>query len=323
MSLHIDRLRDPVSAPAPWFAFLLLLGSVAVAEPASAQYMPGGGGDGVMATGVGQVSLEPSRLELTMRVQAQGIDAKSAAQSLMDHKEKVREDLVAMNADPESITFTSTKFESGQSEQQRQAAQMMQYQMRASGVPASVPDDTPEIVTAIAGLTAQWALPDVDRDALALLPQRLKEQVVSRDLAGKKNQPDLDDEARESLEQMQEMMEESFGGFGFGDGDDSSGPRIVFTATAEPEQREEAMQQAFKKARDSAELIASAAGIGLGKLRRIAAQDQQTESFQMARFSGYGEDELVMPETEGQLTAATLDGLSLKISVMTVYEIEP
>jgi uncharacterized protein YggE len=297
----------------------LLCGRLIITPPVQAQYLTEAAGQGIVATGSGRVSLEPRRLELIMRVQAQGTDAKSAAKALMTHKDRVRKDLVEMNADADTIHFTATRFDSGQSDERGQMMTIMRRQMRMEGLTMETVGTT--IVTASAGLRVQWVLPKIDAEALAILPHGLMEQVTSRDLAGKNIEPELDEDARESLQQFQETMEENFGGYGFSSsGEGRNQPRIVFVADITDKQRQQAMEQAFAKARGSAELIAKAVGVKLGKLKSVQSQLHYTEQLRMMRF-GADEDEMPDQSSEDTLSSATLDGLNLNLSLITVYEI--
>lgn len=290
---------------------------------ASAQYTSGIGGDGITAMGTGQVDLEPKKLRLNMWIEAKGKDAKSAAKALASHQERVREDLVAMNAKAESIKFSTTRFKSGQSGQQQNMVQMMQRQMGSTPFDVAEEDALPDVLTARSALQVEWELPTTDTQALAILPEGLKAQIVNRDLAGKKNQPDLPEEQLEQLNEMSATMRESMGSFGYDDSSDPSKPQIVYVAEADPQQRQDAIKQAFDQARQSAELVAAAVGIELGALKSVATNQQQAEMMQAMRYAGYGaSDEMPFGKgSPGELTSPTLDELVLRISLVAVYEL--
>lgn len=289
---------------------------------ASAQYTSGVGVDGITATGSGQVELEPKRLRLNMWIEAKGKDAKSAAKALASHQERVREDLQAMNAKAETIRFSTTRFKSGESEEQT-AMQMMQRQMESSPIGLDEQDALPDIITARSALQVDWELPTTDAQALAILPEGLKEQIVKRDLAGKENQPDLTEEQLEQLDEMAAMMEETVTSYGYGGSSDPSEPQIVYVAEADPEQRRAAIKEAFDQARQSAELIAAAAGIEMGDLRGIAINQQQSEMMQAIRYASYsGSDEQPFATTSpDEVTSPTLDALTLRISLVAVFKL--
>lgn len=288
---------------------------------ALAQYTSGVGADGITAAGSGEVELEPKRLRLNMWIEAKGKNAKSAAKALASHQERVREDLLAMNAKADTIRFSSTRFKSGQSEEQN-AMQMMQLQMESSPIGLDEQNALPEIVTARSALQVDWELPTTDSLALAILPEGLKEQIAKRDLAGKENQPDLPDEQLERLEEMAAMMDEAVSSYGYGGSSDASEPQIVYVAETDPEQRRTAIKGAFDQARQSAELIASATGTELGALKSIVINQQQSEMMQAIRYATYsGSDEQPFATASpGEVTSPTLDDLSLRISLVAVFE---
>lgn len=277
-----------------------------------------GAGDGITATGMGVVELDPQRLRLDMWVQAQGKDAKSAVQSLAAHKERVEKDLKEMNADLESIQFSATRLSTGddQPDEMKAAAQMMRRQM---GQPALDTDDLPTIYTAKAALQVEWPLPTKDRDALAILPQGLLDQIESRDFAGEENKPELPEEQQERLEETQAMMQESIGSYSFGSESDS-GPKIVFVAAVDRQQRMKATKQAFERARESAELIAEASGIDLGQLQKAAAAptSANTRAMQYA-WNSETESNPFDEVDETHVTASSPDTLEYIVSLTVVY----
>lgn len=280
------------------------------------------GVDGITATGSAQVDLEPKKLRLNMWIEAKGKDAKSAAKALASHQERVREDLIAMNAKAETIRFSTTRFKSGQSEEQS-AMQMMQLQMESSPLGLDEQDALPDIVTARSALQVDWELPTTDRHALAILPEGLKEQIVKRDLAGKENQPNLTEEQLERLNEMAAMMQETITSYGYGGSSDPSEPQIAYVAEADPEQRRAAIKEAFDQARQSAELIAAAAGIEMGALRSIAINQQQSEMMQAIRYASYGgsDEQPFATVSPAEVTSPTLDELTLRISLVAVFKL--
>lgn len=322
MIRFIRRIRSTECRQRLWGLLIATaIGTISCSD-ASAQFTSGIGGDGITATGSGQVDLEPKKLRLNMWIEAKGKDAKSAAKALASHQERVREDLVAMNAKADTVRFSTTRFKSGDSDQQRNTMRMMQRQMGSTPFDLAQQDAVPDIVTARSALQVEWDLPTTDAQALAILPEGLKAQVVNRDLAGKKNQPDLTEEQLEQLNEMSAMMEESMGSFGFDDSNDPSKPRIVYVAEAAPEQRQTAMKQAFEQARQSAELVAAAAGIELGALKSVAINEQQAEWMQAMRYAGYGanDNNPFAMASPGEVTSPTLDELMFRVALVVVYE---
>jgi hypothetical protein len=228
-----------------------------------------------------------------------------------------------MNANADSIEFASTRLVNAGSDDSEQAQYMSMMRMMSQQMgQASIDmDSVPIIYTATASLSVEWSLPTKDPNALALLPQGLKDQIEERDFAGSKNKPKLDEEALEKLESMQEMMDESYG-YSMGD-EGGAGPNIVFVGKMTQEERAEAMKAAITKARQSAELIAAAMETSLGKLKTVWPTETRSSSY--AAYSPYSAADLFSESDEDsveEVTAATADGLKLQVRVMAVYQFD-
>lgn len=312
----LSKYRQPLCT----FLIAAAIGSISCGV-APAQYMPGVGGEGISAAGTGQTELEPKKLRLNMWVEAKGKDAKSAAMALASHQERVRKDLVAMNAKAESVQFSAPRFTSGETDQGQSAMRMMRRQM--GSVNLGEQDEVPEIVTARSALQVEWDLPTTDPQALAILPEGLKQQIVTRDLAGKENKPDLTEEEAEKLDEITAMMQENMGGFSYSGPSDGTEPKIVYVAEVDSEQRQAAMKQAFDQARQSAEIVSAAAGIDLGPLKSVVVNEQQIAIMRATRFTGYGgqEESPFAKTSPDEVTSATLEGLTLQLSLMAVYDL--
>ncbi|QDV87436.1 SIMPL domain-containing protein [Planctomycetes bacterium TBK1r] len=299
----------------------LLTPAITVAQSSS---MP----EGIVARGTAVVAVEPSALRLTMSIQAQGKDAKSAVRSLAAHKERVRKELGEMNADTDSIQFTSTQLSSGGNEnsEQRQYMQMMQMMQRQMGQAAPDMDSVPTVYTATTSLKVDWPLPTKDADALSLLPQGLRDQISQRDFKGEKNKPEIDEESLEKMKEMQAMMDENYG-YSI-DSSNSGGPNILFVGKISDEQRREAMKSAIEKAKKSAAVTAEALGVKLGKLKTLwptengGSSGASSYSAYMASEMYWSYDEEEDGEVGEDITANAIDGLRFQVSVFAVYDFE-
>ncbi|PAY16771.1 hypothetical protein CKO51_24840 [Rhodopirellula sp. SM50] len=299
----------------------LLTPAMTVAQSSS---MP----EGIVARGTAVVAVEPSALRLRMSIQAQGKDAKSAVRSLAAHKERVRKELGEMNADTDSIQFTSTQLSSGGSDnsEQRQYMQMMQMMQRQMGQAAPDMDSVPTVYTATTSLKVDWPLPTKDADALSLLPQGLRDQISQRDFKGEKNKPEIDEESLEKMKEMQAMMDENYG-YSI-DGSNSGEPNILFVGKISDEQRREAMKSAIEKAKKSAALSAEALDVKLGKLKTLWPTENGSSSG-ASSYSAYMASEMYWSddgEDDGEagedVTANAIDGLRFQVSVFAVYDFE-
>ncbi|QDV43568.1 hypothetical protein Enr13x_34250 [Stieleria neptunia] len=282
--------------------------------------------EGIVARGTATVTVEPSALRLTMSVKAQGKDPKSAVRSLAAHKQRVRKELGEMNANSESVQFTSTQLSTGGSNnsEQQQYMRMMQRQMGQV-----VPDlgEVPTVYTATASLRVDWPLPTTDPEALSLLPQGLRDQISKRDFQGDNNAPDLDEESLEKLEASQAMGDETYMYMEEGD---SGEARIQFVGKLSPDQRRDGLKSAIAKAKTSAQVTAEALEVKLGKLKTLWP-NESTSSTTYSRsaymgseyYASYGDtDADATEDSQSDVTAATLDGLRFSVSIFAVYDFE-
>lgn len=226
----------------------------------------------IHASGQHELKFEPQKLRLMLTIRAEGADAKSAIESLLAHKEGVKKELLAMKAEEASIDFGATQLSSGVP---GMSAQMMRYgpQMIAQISRASNgdPADVPKVYIAVSRVQAEWPLPTTDADALALLPETLKEQVKERDLMGEKNKAQLDGPQQEKLEEMQAAMQENMGYYS---SEEETSPVIVlFVAKVDDEQRKEGIKAAYERAVAQAKMLAGVTGKQLGDLVSLRTSD--------------------------------------------------
>lgn len=243
----------------------------------------------VHATGQHELKLEPQKLRLTLSIRAEGVDAKSAIEAFLTHKERVKKELIAMKADSASIEFGATQLSSGvagmptemQGYESRIIAQITRSQ---SNIDA---DEIPKHYQAVATVRAEWPLPTTDADALALLPETLKEQVTARDLAGDKNKAKLEPQQQEKLEEIQAAMQENMGYYG--SGDESAPFTVLFIAKVDDVSRLKAVKAAYDEAVARAEMLSSVTGHKRGDLVSLRS----------------GETPVVAPEEFDSLYGAT------------------
>ncbi len=326
MNLDVTRMGPTRSLRTTHLAGIVLL--IGLLSPAMTVAQSSSMPEGIVARGPAVVTVEPSALRLTMPIQAQGKDAKSAVLSLTAHKQRVRKELGEMNADTDSIEFTSTQLSSGGNEnsEQRQYMQMMQMMQRQMGQAAPDMDSVPTVYTATTSLKVDWPLPTKDADALSLLPQGLRDQISQRDFKGEKNKPEIDEESLEKMKEMQAMMDENYG-YSM-DGSNSGGPSILFVGKVGDEQRREAMKSAIEKAKKSAGMTAEALDVKLGKLKTLWPTENRSSSGSSS-YSAYMESEMYWSYDEEEdeeagedVTANAIDGLRFQVSVFAVYDFD-
>lgn len=289
---------------------------------------PFGDSDGISSVGTQLLKLKPSRLRLVMWVEAKGSDPKAAVTSLNAHKTRVQTELEAMKADASSIRFTATQLSTGGADpNQQQRMRYMQEQMREQGNEMELPT----VHTARAALSAEWALPVQEGDALALLPATLQEQIDKRDFAGKNNTPKLDAQAQEKMEELQAMMEDQYGGY-YDSSESGTVPTIYFVASIPPDEVKQSVAKAFELAASKAKLLAEAAGAQLGKLKsvRTASSDDMSAyaaSMDPYAYSPYGRGMSGLPaelvrSNESTVVSPSIDNLQVNIGVIVTYSLE-
>jgi uncharacterized protein YggE len=243
----------------------------------------------IHASGQHELKLEPQKLRLTLNIRAEGVDAKSAIEALIQHKQRVKNELLAMKAEEDSIDLGAAQLSSGIP---GMPAELMRYgaRMMAQVAGASTPDpaQVPKVYIAASRVRAEWPLPTTDADALAMLPETLKEQVKERDLMGEKNKAELDGPQQEKLEEMQAAMQENMGYYSSDDG--SSPVAVIFVAKIDEESRKAAVSAAYERALAQAKMLSSVSGKSLGNLKSLRTGDvpvPATEEIESTYGSAY------------------------------------
>jgi uncharacterized protein YggE len=254
----------------PRFSKVLLLSACVFSRPLYAQ--PEQASGTIHATGQHELPLAPQKLRLTLTIRAEGADAKSAIESLLEHKERVKNELLAMKAEEASIDFGAAQLSSGipgmSAEMMRYGSQMIS---QIAGSADADPADVPKVYTAVSRVRAEWPLPTTDADALAMLPETLKEQVKERDLIGEKNKAQLEGSQQEKLEEMQAAMQENMGYYSANT--EASPVTVMFVANIDATVRKKALRRAYDRALAQATMLASIAGKKLGNLKTLRAGD--------------------------------------------------
>jgi uncharacterized protein YggE len=260
----------------------------------------------IHATGQHELKLPPQKLRLTLSIRAEGVDAKTAIESFLAHKERVKKELVAMKAEEASIDFGATQLSNGVA---GMPAEMQGYESRfIAQVTRSSPNinaaEIPKLYQAVARVRAEWPLPTTDSDALALLPETLKEQVKARDLAGEKNKAKLDGRQQEKLEEIQAAMQENMG---YQSDSDQAAPfTVLFVAKVDDESRKKAFKAAYDRAVARAEMLSTVAGYKMGDLISLRCNDapvvgtDELESVYNSPYAAYAANRL--PGSSGDET---------------------
>jgi uncharacterized protein YggE len=230
----------------------------------------------IHASGQQEVKLAPKKLRMTLNIRAEGADAKSAIEAFVKHKERVKKELLEMKADEASIEIgapqLSTNIPGMPDQWSSYAPRIYAQTQRAAGVhDASQP---PKVYVAVSVVKAEWPLPTTDADALALLPETLKEQITSRDLVGQKNKAKLDKAQQEKIDELKAAMQENYAG----STEETQQFTVLFVADVDEQSRKQALKTAYDRAVAQAETLASVSGHKLGDLVSLRCDDSHLPS---------------------------------------------
>lgn len=325
------RLKSSIIVFLCW----LWLPSVVHAQPFSSE-------DGISASGYKELELVPVRLRAEIQIRAEGKDAKGAIKALSDHKKSVRESLVAMKSEADTIEFGKTRMiqeiagMSDDGDGNQNYAMVMQRAMmrggiRVGGIPMADNEEEgdqtgpPKIFVAKSSVTADWVLPTKDLDALSLLPESLRSQIAQRDVPGKKIKAELSEEEKDAIANYQQQMAAQGTYYS---GGPTSAPEIQtwFIAKLEPDQEKAAIKEAFEMATQNAKTLAEATGLKLGKLRRLTRSDSSMDEAQPIAYD-YGPDGNIISRrtshrNDHEVLSTTPGALSKRIQIHVVYAID-
>jgi hypothetical protein len=241
-----------------WIAAATLLACWSVthaAEPAT-----------ILGRGQAELSKPPERLRVQVEIVVRGKDPKDALARLKERRDELRRQLATLEAIADSVDFAAPAFTTDKTNQQLQMERMMIQRHRFEPVaPPSRPQPRakePEPVFVSTLLKVDWALP-TDGDALLVRIHELQDKIKAADLGGAK---ELEKQATPAELEIQEEMR----AFNRGEEQLARGePTFLFVARLSDAEREQGLAKAFQSARQSAEVMARAAGGTLGGLHRL------------------------------------------------------
>jgi len=258
---------------------LVLIASMLIAllpAAASAQYAPwelaamraeGAAKDSL--TALGRVSLKrpPTALRVHVELLGKGKTLAEALANLKARRESAVAQLAALKANKESITCGKPTLSNVYSAQRRQLEMMIAERMRSGGRKAAKGAKVPELFTVSAMLTAEWPLEAKTPEELLLAAHALMEKVQAADLAGMKDAEKLSPEEEELFEEMNSMSRRS------SDEPIPPGqPYFLYVARISEKDRQQALAEAFAKAKAQAAQLAQAAAVPLGPLVALSGQ---------------------------------------------------
>ncbi|HLA85965.1 MAG TPA: SIMPL domain-containing protein [Thermoguttaceae bacterium] len=187
---------------------------------------------------------------------------------------------------------------------------------------------------ASAALTAQWTLPDADPQKVLVFVDDLKAKVKSAAMPdskkSEKSEEKLSPQEQEILEEMQ-ASSPAYGGSAT-PGMISTGvvvePVIVYVGQIPPEARREALQKAFKQARNNATELAQAAHVRLGPLAtlheggsrfQVESPEQQLFRTQLVALQSLRASGKLRPE---EVFCPSPDELTQRIEISAAFTIK-
>jgi uncharacterized protein YggE len=262
------------------FNALLLVSMLIALLPAaaSAQYAPwelaamrgqGAAKDALAAVGTVSLKRPPTALRVHVELLGKGKTLAEALTNLKARRESAIAQLQTLKADKDAITCGNPTLSNIHSAQRRQLETMIAERMRSGGKKAAKGAKVPEVFTVSAMLTAEWPLEAKTPEELLLAAHALSEKVKAADLAGMKDAEKLAPEEEELFEEMNSMSRRGPGG----DEPMPLGqPYFLYVARISEKDRQQALAEAFAKAKAQAAQLAQAAAVPLGPLVALSGQ---------------------------------------------------
>ncbi|MBI1249391.1 DUF541 domain-containing protein [bacterium] len=215
----------------------------------------------------GDKVIERLPTELVMRIdmvgRAETLD--EALKTLSKRKESAELLLKSLGAKMDTIEYGDPTTSNAASQGQRQMQEMIRQRMGRIGGPVPEGLKIPESKTVTLPLTVRWSLDATDATQLLKLVTDLSKKIEDADLAGIKSE--------EANLAEQELIEESeaMGYDPWSDEEQTKPGTPVFSYAARitPEERSQAMKEAFAKAKANAQDLANAADQELGPLLNL------------------------------------------------------
>jgi len=235
--------------------------------------------------GTGNVTLKRPATVLRMHLQLNG-KGKTLEESfakLKIRRGEMAAKLAKLNADMDSIEWGTPGLSAVESAYQQQFEALVRERLSSGrAVPKGL--KIPKTVTTTVSFKADWPVAAESHEKLLVVVQALQKQIRTADLAGVKEPEKLSPEEQEMAEEMAAIMANS------GEGQPPVGEvHFVYVARITDQERDEAMAEAFQKARAAAARLARAAGAKLGPLVSLSGSGGGSAyTGEDDYFGGYG-----------------------------------
>ena len=280
MRLHIFKIVSVV--------WLLLasspgIGRAQYAGPGEGAYDPTSARETISATGNVTLKSPPTALRLHVELLARGATLQDALDKMKLRRQAVTAQLETLAADKASVAFGAPSLSNMQTEQRRRFEAMIQERIIARGREVPKGLQIPKSVAVSMSLKAEWPLQADTPEALLMAVESLQERIRAADLGGIQDAQAASPEEAELEEEMAAMMSD------MGEEQIPIGqPQFLYVARISEGQRDQAMAEAFSKAKAQAAVLARAAGIQLGPLVGLSGQGGGKFDYGEDAYSGYG-----------------------------------
>ena len=222
----------------------------------------------VSGQGVVEVKKSADTLRVQVEILVRGKDLKDALGKLRARKEALQKQLAELGAVRESIEFGEPALSASRTERMRQSERMM-IERGLIGRPDRPKQAIPVFVAA--ALKVDWPLKAASLEDLLLVSQTLQDKIKAADLGGLKN-PELSPAEEEIAEELRGRDFDRFDRFDRYDRDEEpkrGEPRFVYLSKISATERDQALAEAFRRAKGEAGRLALAAGAELGPLQNL------------------------------------------------------
>ena len=253
-------------------------------------------GDHIQAHGEHVLRTPPSFMNLQIVLSGRGKTAKEAAEALNDRIAAVTLQVEKMGAEKDSVE-TSEVTVGGLSERGQELLKLYQQELRGRReVPKGL--TAPESVTLQVNFSAAWPLKSDDNIETLVFCRDLQQQITDADLAGLK-EPQKLSLAEEELQAELKKMESEY--YGRSETSTVGVPQFFYSAKLSDQQRAVALKAAFQNARNSAEALAGAAEVKVGKLVSLSGEVSTVSQVDDRFGYGGGFRQVVRPGSTGSV----------------------
>jgi uncharacterized protein YggE len=227
---------------------------------------------GIQGSGTTTLERPAERMRMQIDVLAKAKNLNAAIDQLKKHRATAEKQLATLGAIGDSIKFGEAHIDENEEDEQRRMNRMMQRQMMQQRRGSRKPEKEKEKeadskpVKLKVRLTADWPLTAKESLGLLVETKKLQDAIKAADLAGAKEALQPTPEEAELEEESEDM---SFS-YSSNQGPKPGEPTFVYVVNIPMEERDKALAEAVREAKEEATTLAKAAGIELGALKSIS-----------------------------------------------------